>query len=69
MPKRKKNVARNLTNIQLFSKALHKCGFTQEDFIGSPPFKDVLKKFLLWIDDMVSLANKTRNGTKYFPGK
>ena len=48
--------------------ATKECGISKEDLKDKPFFRDVLNKFLFWIDDMVKLAKKTR-GKSFVPGK
>ena len=47
--------------------ATKKCSISENDLRNKPYFKDVLKKFLSWIDNMVKQAKK-RHGKPYVPG-
>ena len=48
--------------------ATRECCISEEDLRNKPLFKEVLMKFLSWIDDMVKLAKK-RHGKPFVPGK
>lgn len=47
--------------------ATRECAISEEDLKNKPYFKEVLMKFVSWIDDMVKLAKK-RHGTPFVPG-
>ena len=44
------------------------CVISEEDLKNKPCFKEVLMKFVSWIDDMVKLAKK-KHGKSFLPGK
>ena len=44
------------------------CVISEEDLKKKPCFKEVLMKFVSWIDDMVKLAKK-KHGKSFLPGK
>ena len=48
--------------------ATRDCGLSEEDLGNKPYFREVLLKFLSWIDDMVKLAKK-KHGKQFLPGK
>lgn len=53
-------------SITLFS-AKKECSISERHLENKPYFKDVLKKFLTWIDNNVKLAKK-RHGKQFIPG-
>lgn len=50
----------------LFS-AKKECSISEKHLENKPYFKDVLRKFLTWIDNNVKLAKK-RHGKQFIPG-
>ena len=48
--------------------ATTECAISEEDLRNKPYFKEVLLKFVSWIDDMVKLAKK-KHGKSFLPGK
>jgi len=48
--------------------ATKECAISEEDLRNKPYFKEVVMKFVSWIDGMVKLAKK-KHGKSFFPGK
>ena len=48
--------------------ATRECAILEEDLRDKPSFKEVVLKFVSWIDNMVKLAKK-KHGKSFFPGK
>jgi len=48
--------------------ATRECQISEEDLKNKPYFKEVVMKFVSWIDEMVKLAKK-KHGKSFFPGK
>ena len=53
-------------SIILFS-AKKECSISEKYLENKPYFKDVLRRFLTWIDNMVKQAKK-RHGKQFIPG-
>ncbi|XP_078382983.1 uncharacterized protein LOC144665602 [Oculina patagonica] len=54
------------TKQPLCAFATRECEISEEDLKNKPCFKEILMKFVSWIDDMVKLAKK-RHGTPFLP--
>ncbi|XP_078382856.1 uncharacterized protein LOC144665499 [Oculina patagonica] len=54
------------TKQPLCAFATRECEISEQDLKNKPCFKEILMKFVSWIDDMVKLAKK-RHGTPFLP--